>query len=386
MSSKPDYYDVLEVSRGADAATIKKAYRKIAMKNHPDRNPGDSAAEERFKTAAEAYDVLSNEEKRSIYDTYGHAGLSSQGMGAGDVNDIFSNFSDIFSDFFGFGGRQQQRSPNAPARGDDMKMGLRCGFEFAVHGGRKTVQVPRSASCDDCDGSGAKEGTSPTRCPNCGGSGQTRHSQGLFTIQTTCRSCRGSGQFIAEPCETCRGQGQVTRRDDVVVTIPAGVESGMRLRLREEGGGGRNGAPPGDLYIVLEVEESDIFERNGSDLHLPLPVDFPTAALGGDVEIPLLEGSAKVRIKPGTQHGDRHRLRGEGLPIVNQRGRGDLYVHYQLEVPTNLNKRQKKLLREFLEESGSEATGHGNLFSRISSLFEKPKSADKEKGDDGHPD
>ncbi len=375
MADKRDYYDILGIARDADDRDIKKAYRKLALQNHPDRNPGDAEAEERFKEAAEAYAVLSDAEKRATYDRFGHAGLGG-GPGA-DAGDIFSAFSDIFSDFFGFnagGGPGGRRDPNAPQRGQDLQLQLGVPFTFAVHGGEKTVTIPVHDTCDTCDGSGAAPGTSPVSCATCGGAGQVRHSQGLFTIQTACPRCRGRGKVIETPCSSCHGRGRVERQKEVNVKVPAGVDTGNRLRVRAEGEPGANGGPPGDLYIRLVVESSDLFERDGRDLHLPLPIDFPTAALGGEVEIPTLDGTEKVAIKAGTQHGDVRRLRGEGLPAPNGGGRGDLYIHFRLEVPTKLSASQKELIAELAEVSGSSTAGqkHG-FFDRIREIFERPR-------------
>lgn len=376
MADKRDYYEVLGVERDADDREIKKAYRKLALQNHPDRNPGDAAAEERFKEASEAYAILSDAEKRATYDRFGHAGLGGAGAGA-DAGDIFSAFSDIFSDFFGFnaGGPGGRRDPNAPRRGQDLQLQLEVPFTFAVHGGEKVVTIPVHDECETCDGTGAAPGSSPTKCSTCGGAGQVRHSQGLFTIQTGCPRCRGRGTVIETPCTTCHGRGRVERDKEVTVKVPAGVDTGNRLRIRAEGESGANGGPAGDLYIRLVVEPSDVFERDGRDLHLPLPIDFPTAALGGEVQIPTLDGSEKVTIKSGTQHGDVRRLRGEGLPSPNSGGRGDLYIHFRIEVPTKLSGRQRELIEELAQESGSSTAGqkHG-FFDRIREIFDRPRS------------
>lgn len=378
MATKRDYYEVLNVKRTASGDEIKKAYRKLAIANHPDRNPGDPSAEERFKEAAEAYAVLSDGEKRQRYDQFGHAGLGGMGAGPGGMDDIFSNFGDIFSEFFGggFTGRQRRRDPNAPRRGEDLKMTLEVPFAFAVHGGEKEVEIPREASCDDCDGTGKTEETTQTRCPHCGGAGQTRTQQGLFMIQSTCRNCGGTGQILEDPCPGCGGEGRVRKREKIRVKIPAGIESGMRVRVRSKGNAGVNDGPPGDLYVVLRVNESEIFERHGSDLHLELAIDFPTATLGGTVSVPTLNGDKELDIAPGTQHGDISRIRGEGLPSVNGRGRGDYYVHFAISVPKKVNHRQRELLEALAEEMGADVDHKRNLFGRIRDLFSGNKDDD----------
>ena len=368
MESPRDYYDVLGVERTANEADIKKAYRRLAMKYHPDKNPGDAEAEQLFKEAAEAYSVLSDAERRSTYDRFGHAGLNG-GAGGGyrDFNDIFSSFADIFG---GFGGRP--RDPRAPQRGDDLKMRVRVPFEFAMHGGQHTVRVPRTVSCTTCDGNGAEPGTSPVTCQQCGGSGQTSHQQGLFILQTTCNRCRGRGTIIDSPCRTCRGQGAVRTEDDVNVRIPPGVDSGMRMRVRGEGGAGLNNGPAGDLYLVLEVEQPEGFERDRQNLHIRVPVHFTKAALGGTVCLPTLDGDQCVTIKQGARHGDTFSLRGAGLPDVNNpERRGDIVAHIEIEVPRKLTARQRELLEELARESGVEVDEKHHLFDRIKGLFSR---------------
>ncbi len=374
MSEKRDYYDVLGVERTASDREVKKAYRQLALKFHPDRNPNDREAEERFKEAAEAYAILSDADKRAMYDQYGHAGLG-DGLGP-DLNDIFSSFGDIFADFFGFAGGGRQGNPNAPRRGSDLQMRMVVPFEYAVHGGERDVSVPREAECATCDGSGAKPGTSRQICRPCDGLGRVRHSQGLFTVQTACPQCGGVGSTIESPCGDCGGRGVTRETHSVAVKIPAGVETGNRLRLRGEGESGRRGGPPGDLYIHLEVESSGLFERDGADLHLPLPLHITQAALGAKIEIPTLDGTATVEAKAGTQHGDMRRLVGEGLPRVNgRRGRGDLFIHFQLEVPKKVSKRQRELLEELSAEFGVETSGRTGLFDRIRDLLSRPDAA-----------
>ena len=354
--SKRDYYDILGVSRDASEKKLKKAYRKLAMKHHPDRNPGDDEAEKRFKEASEAYEVLSDPEKRRIYDQFGHEGLKGAAGGragaAGfdSMDDIFSQFGDIFGDMFGFGG---QRRRGGPRRGADMRYDLELTFEEAAFGTTKNLTIPRHEECEECDGSGAMPGTSPTTCPSCSGRGQVHHQQGFFTLSSTCPECKGSGEYIADPCEACGGEGKTRVENEVEVQIPAGVDSGTRLRLRREGENGSRGAPRGDLYVFLHVEESDTFERDGSDLHFRKEISFVQAALGAEIEVPTLEDeeSESVTVKPGTQHGDKKILKNRGIADVKGSGRGDLIVYFDIQIPSDLSKRQRELLEEFAEES-----------------------------------
>ena len=371
MAEKRDYYEVLGVDRETSARDVKKSYRKLAMEFHPDRNPDDPAAEASFKEAAEAYSVLSDADKRAAYDRYGHAAFSGAGA-APDMNDIFSNFGDIFADFFGFS-QQRTRNPDAPRRGADLQMRMPVPFEFAVHGGEDKVTVPRNIECKPCSGSGAEPGSSSEQCEPCGGSGRVHLRQGLFSVQSTCRQCGGAGQTITDPCPECRGRGAIEERREVTVKIPAGVETGNRLRLRGEGEGGQNGGPAGDLYIHLEVERSELFDRDGADLHMPLPIHYAQAALGTEIEVPTVSGTTNVEVKPGTQPGEVLRVRGEGLPHVNrQSARGDLYVHFHIEVPKKLGKRERELLEELAEEAGVTAKEHQSVFDRVRELFRRP--------------
>jgi molecular chaperone DnaJ len=367
MTEKRDFYEILGVERDATDRDIKKAYRALALQYHPDRNPDDAEAEARFKEAAEAYAVLSDPEKRATYDRFGHAGL---GGGAGpDINDIFSNFGDIFADFFGFGGGRAA-NPDAPRRGSDLQMRVAVPFEFAIRGGEKVVEVPRAEECERCEGSGAEPGTEPTTCPSCQGAGRVRHAQGLFTIQTTCPQCRGTGRHIADKCRECRGAGAVERRREVTVKIPPGVDTGNRLRLRAEGEPGLKGGPPGDLYIQLFVENSEVFERDGADLHIELPIHYTQAVLGTRMEIPTLEGTHTLDVKPGTKHGDIISVRGEGLPRVNGRGaRGDLHIHLAIQIPKSVNKRERELLKQLAAEAGVDAEGPPTLFGRLKDIW-----------------
>jgi len=368
MSEKANLYDVLGVAKDASADDIKKAYRAQALKFHPDRNPGDKAAEEKFKLAAEAYGVLSDAEKRARYDRFGEAGLGSGGGQGYSSEDVFSNFGDIFSEFFQFGG--QRRDPNAPQRGADLELGMRLPFDVAVHGSDKEVKVARDESCTTCSGSGAEAGSRPAPCSSCAGSGQVRHSQGFFTVQSTCPRCKGRGTIISNPCKPCGGRGTTKAERTVKVKIPAGIDTGQRLRLRGEGAAGTKGGPSGDLFIIFEVQAHDVFERDGADIHLELPIDFSTAALGGSVDIPTLDGTTTVEVKAGTQPGDRKRLAGKGIPIVNRKDRGDLHIHFKLEVPKSLSSEQRRLIEELREASGHKQSSRPSFFDKLKDLFD----------------
>ncbi len=343
---KPDYYEVLGVSRDADERALKKAYRALAMQYHPDRNPGDTEAEDKFKMASEAYEVLRDPEKRRLYDTYGHAGVNNTGFsGFSGVDDIFSQFGDIFGDLFGFGGRGR----GGAQRGSDLRYDMELTFAEAAQGLKRTIQVPRSVRCDTCDGSGAEAGSKPETCSMCRGRGQVHHQQGFFTLATTCPRCRGRGTTIAKPCKTCDGQGQKRVEREVSVRIPPGVDTGMKLRLRGEGDLGPGGHP-GDLYVFLVVKEHPEFQRDGQDLHILREVDFARAALGGQVTIPTLEDDTTVNIPPGTQPGDRITLRGKGMPNPNHaESRGDIIVHVKVTIPKRLSQEQREALERYAE-------------------------------------
>ncbi len=362
--SERDYYEVLGVSRDADAKQLKKAYRKLAMQYHPDRNPGDDEAEQKFKEASAAYEVLSNPEKRSLYDRFGHEGLRGASAGPGgpgfhSVDDIFSQFGDIFGDMFGFGGGGGRRQRGGPRRGADMRYDLELTFEEAAFGTTKTLEIPRHVDCETCEGSGAKPGTSPTTCSTCHGRGQVHHRQGFFTLSSTCPHCKGAGEQIDDPCEECNGAGKTRVDREVEVTIPAGVNTGTRLRLRNEGENGSPGAPRGDLYVFLHVAESEIFERDGADLHFKKELSFVQAALGCEVEIPTLEEPRTLTVKPGTQYGDRKIFKNEGVAKLQGSGRGDLIVHFDVTIPTKLSKKQRELLEAFAEDAGIEVASPG---------------------------
>ncbi len=346
---KRDYYDVLGVTRDASAKDIKTAYRKLAMRFHPDRNPGDDEAENKFKEAAEAYEVLSDEGQRKVYDRLGHEGLRGGGAGFShnftSVDEIFEQFGDIFGDFFGFG----RQSAHSQQRGADVRIDLELEFQQAAFGISKTLQVPRDSECETCDGSGAADGSEPQTCSRCMGRGQVHHAQGFFTLTSTCPDCRGVGKIVADKCPDCYGTGTIREVREVQVNIPAGVDDGTRLRLRGEGENGRNGGPRGDLYVFLHVRQSEVFERDGADLHFRAVVSFPLAAVGGEIEVPTLEGKQKIPVAAGTQTGQQFVMRGFGVPKVNRSGRGNLFVHYVVETPRDLDDDAKELLRRFAE-------------------------------------
>lgn len=343
--SKRDYYEVLGVPRDADEGAIKKAYRRLAMKFHPDRNPDDADASERFREASEAYEVLSDGDKRRAYDQFGHAGVDgSAGMGAGFAGGSFSDiFSDVFGDIFGAGGRGR----GSVMRGADLRYTLELDLEQAVRGDNVEIKIPVLASCEVCDGSGAKPGTKPTTCPDCNGAGQIRVAQGFFSLQQTCPHCRGAGQVVTDPCAKCGGRGRVERRKTLNVRIPPGVDTGDRIRLAGEGEAGVSGGPPGDLYVQVEVREHPIFSRDGRHLYCEVPIGFVEAALGGELEVPTLDGRVKLKIPAETQTGKLFRLRGKGVTPVRGGGIGDLLCKVIVETPVNLTDKQKDLLREF---------------------------------------
>ncbi|MDL2268981.1 molecular chaperone DnaJ [Desulfosarcina sp. OttesenSCG-928-A07] len=352
MASKRDYYEVLGVSRNADETELKKAYRKLALQFHPDRNPGSCEAEEKFKEAAEAYDVLCDSRKRRIYDQYGHQGLEGSGFsGFGGFEDIFSSFGDIFEDFFGFGGGRRSRS--RAQRGADLRHDVTLSFLDAAFGVEQEIDVKKAVSCTECSGTGAASGTGIKTCAQCGGTGQVSRSQGFFTVRTPCTQCRGQGQVITTPCSICRGKGKVMDQKTVSVKIPAGVNNGSRLRITGEGEPGSNGGPHGDLYIFIHVQAHEFFERDDTNVICQIPISFVQAALGDTVTIPTLKGDVQLEIPKGTQPGTVFRIRGEGIPSLRNGHRGDQVVQVNVKTPTHLNKKQVALLQEFasLEEN-----------------------------------
>ena len=349
--SKRDLYEVLGVSKGADEKEIKKAYRRLAMKYHPDRNPDDKEASAKFQELSEAYEILSDSQKRQAYDQFGHAGVDGQGgfggggAGAGSFSDIFG---DVFGDIFG-GGGGGGRSRSSVQRGSDLKYNLELTLEEAVRGIEKTIRVPTLVNCDTCDGSGAKKGTSPVTCTTCGGAGQVRMQQGFFAVQQTCPACSGAGKIIKDPCGSCYGRGVKEETKTLNVKVPPGVDTGDRIRLSGEGEAGRNGGPAGDLYVEIHVKKHAIFERDGANLYCEVPISIAEAALGGELEVPTLDGRVKLKIPTETQTGRLFRLRGKGVKPVRGHAVGDLMCRVVVETPVNLTSRQKELLEELQE-------------------------------------
>ena len=376
--SKRDYYEILGVARDAADQEIKSAYRKLALKHHPDRNPGDKKAEEAFKEAAEAYAVISDPEKRSAYDRYGHAGVGA-GAGGFDPNafagfeDIFGNLGDLFGFGDMFGGRRRR---GGPQRGSDLRYDLEISFAESFTGTETTLQVPREETCDTCTGTGAAPGSAPETCVHCRGTGQQRFQQGFLTVARPCPTCRGSGKIISKPCQACRGAGRVARDRKITAKIPPGIATGQRLRLYGEGEHGSAGGPPGDLYVVVHVQEHNFFQREGDDLYCELPVGFPTVALGGEVRVPTMNGDEELRIPAGTQPGARFKIRGKGMPNVSGRGHGDLFAIVRVSVPKKLTKEQKHLLEELAKTLPQERLdgvaadgGEKPFFEKVKDIF-----------------
>ncbi|WP_207485023.1 molecular chaperone DnaJ [Arenibaculum pallidiluteum] len=376
--AKQDYYELLGVARGASADELKRAYRKMAMQYHPDRNPGDKEAEAKFKEISEAYDVLKDEQKRAAYDRFGHAAFEQGGgrAGAGGFDFNFATgFADIFDEMFGefMGGR---RGGGGGSRGADLRFNLEISLEDAFKGSTATIRVPTSVMCEPCSGTGAEPGTQPITCPTCNGVGKVRAQQGFFTIERACPSCSGAGRVIKDPCKACGGAGRVRKEKNLQVNIPAGVEDGTRIRLAGEGEAGLRGSAPGDLYIFLAIAPHRFFQREGANLHCRVPIPMTTAALGGTVEVPTIEGNrAKLNVPAGTQSGHQFRLKGKGMSVLRSPNRGDLYIQAVIETPVNLTKRQQELLREF-EKAGNKEGTHPEsegFFAKVRELWEDLK-------------
>ena len=367
--ARRDYYELLGLGRQASKEELKKAYRKLAMKYHPDRNPGDSAAETNFKELSEAYDILRDDQKRAAYDQFGHSAFDEGGSRPSGF-DFASSFADVFDDLFGdfMGGG---RGGRARTRGADLRYNLEISLEDAFGGRKATVQVPTSVTCDSCRGSGAASNSAPTTCPSCRGHGKVRTQQGFFTVERTCPTCQGAGRVIENPCRNCGGSGRVQKEKGLSVNIPAGVEDGTRIRLAGEGEAGLRGGPPGDLYIFLSVAPHRIFQRDGVHVYCRVPIPMTTAALGGTIEVPTLEGGrARINIPAGTQSGRNFRLKGKGMPVMRGAGNGDLYIQTQIETPVNLTKRQKELLKEFEGAGGGHSPESEGFFSKVRELWD----------------
>ena len=373
--AKRDFYEVLGVPKGSDEAALKSAYRKLAMQFHPDRNPGNAEAEQKFKEVSEAYDTLKDPQKRAAYDRFGHAAFENGSRGpAGFGPEFTSSMSDIFEDIFGdfMGGRGGGRGSQSRLRGSDLRYNLEISLEESFQGRTVEIDVPTLVGCTTCDGSGAKPGTGTHTCRQCNGHGKVRAAQGFFTIERTCPVCQGRGQMMDQPCTDCGGQGRRQENRKLSVDIPKGIEDGTRIRLADEGEAGLRGGPPGDLYIFISIKPHDLFQRDGADLYARVPIAMTTAALGGEFEVPTLDGTrAKVKVAAGTQPGQRVRLKGKGMPVLRTKDFGDLYVQLDVETPQSLTKRQRELLEEFHRESTKEnsPTSDG-FFAKLKNLFE----------------
>jgi molecular chaperone DnaJ len=367
---KRDYYEILGVARGASDADLKAAFRKLAMQHHPDRNPGDRECEHRFKECNEAYEVLRDADKRAAYDRFGHAAFDHGGGGHGFGADFGSTFSEIFEDLFGMGGRRGRSSGRE--RGADLRYNMEITLEEAYSGKTAQIRIPTPVTCEVCSGTGAKAGTQPKSCATCGGHGKVRHAQGFFTLERTCPTCHGRGKVIDNPCASCAGSGRVARERMLSVNIPAGVEDGTRIRLGGEGEAGIRGGPAGDLYIFLSLAAHDFFQRESADLHCRVPVSMVTAALGGEFEVPTIDGGkTRVKVPEGTQSGRRFRLTGKGMPVLRSKQTGDMYVQIVVETPQSLTKRQKELLREFDKLSSQQTQPESaGFFSRVKEFLD----------------
>lgn len=373
--AKRDFYEVLGVAKGSDEAALKSAYRKLAMQFHPDRNPGNAEAEQKFKEVSEAYDTLKDPQKRAAYDRFGHAAFENGGGRgpAGFGPEFSSSMSDIFEDIFGdfMGGQRGGRGGQSRLRGSDLRYNLEISLEESFQGRTVEIDVPTLVSCDTCEGSGAKPGTGMSTCRQCNGHGKVRAAQGFFTIERTCPVCQGRGQIIENPCTDCGGQGRRQENRTLSVDIPKGIEDGTRIRLANEGEAGLRGGPPGDLYIFISIKPHDLFQRDGADLYARVPIAMTTAALGGEFEVPILDGSrAKVKVPAGTQPGQRVRLKTKGMPILRSRDFGDLYVQLDVETPQNLTRRQRELLEEFHRESADNSPTSDGFFAKLKKMFE----------------
>ncbi len=376
--AKRDYYEVLGVPRNASEQDLKNAFRRLAKDFHPDKNPGDTAAEQKFKELGEAYEALKDPQKRAAYDQFGHAAFEGgRGGGQGGFGpDFASSMSDIFDDLFGefMGGRRGggQRRGNGRERGADLRYNMDVTLADAYAGKNAQIRVPTSVSCETCTGSGAKAGTKPKSCPTCGGMGKVRASQGFFTIERACPACQGRGEVIDDPCQSCQGQGRVMKERTLSVNIPAGVEDGTRIRLAGEGEAGHRGGPAGDLYIFLSVKPHEFFQRDGADIFCKVPISMITAALGGQIEVPAVDGSVtRVRVPEGTETGKQFRLKGKGMPVLRAKVTGDMYIQVEVETPKNLTRKQRELLEEFEKESRKETSpeSHG-FFARVKDFFD----------------
>jgi molecular chaperone DnaJ len=376
--TKRCYYEVLEVERTAGDAELKAAFRKLAMKWHPDRNPGDKSCETRFKEINEAYEVLKDPDKRAAYDRFGHAAFEHGGApgAAGGFGDVASAFADIFDDLFGMGGGRRGRS-GGRERGADLRYNMEISLEEAYSGKTAQVRIPTSVTCEACSGSGAKAGTRPKACPTCGGQGRILHAQGFFTLERTCPNCQGRGQVISNPCPSCSGSGRVTRERALSVNIPPGVEDGTRIRLSGEGEAGIRSGPAGDLYIFLSIGGHPFFQREGADLHCRVPISMVTASLGGEFEVPTIDGgNTRVKVPEGTQSGRRFRLQGKGMPVLRSKQTGDMYVQVLVETPQKLTKRQRELLAEFERLSSQDTHPESaGFFGKVKEFLARSSSA-----------
>ena len=370
--SKRDYFEVLGVSRNATEQELKSAYRKLAMQHHPDRNPGNAEAEEKFKEINEAYAVLSNAESRAKYERFGHAGVGTSAASGAWNEAGFGGFEDLLGDLFGdlFGGGRGGGRRGGPARGSDLRYDMEITLEQAAAGHKTTVNIPRLESCGTCSGTGAAPGTSPITCTGCGGAGQVRFQQGFFSVSRTCSQCRGVGRMIADPCKTCRGQGRIEKEQQLDIKIPAGVDTGARLRLANEGEAGANGGPHGDLFVVIHVREHELFERQGNNLYVNVPITFSQAALGAEIKVPTLDGEDTLTVPEGTQTGSIFRLKGKGIVSLQGQGRGDLFVVTTILTPTRLTRDQRRLLEQFAAIEEKQTEGPARRFgNKVKDIF-----------------